>query len=112
MGRLWTRLSPVLGLLLFAAALFVLNREVRHLSLHSLSAAIRGLPASAVALAAVLTAINYIVLTAYDQLAFVYIRRTISKWQVAMASFVGYAIANNVGFALLSGTSARYRFYS
>ena len=29
-----------------------------------------------------------------------------------MASFVGYAIANNVGFALLSGTSARYRFYS
>ena len=34
------------------------------------------------------------------------------RWQIAMASFVGYAIANNVGFALLSGTSARYRFYS
>ena len=52
------------------------------------------------------------ILTGYDQLAFVYIGRTISRWQVAMASFVGYAIANNVGFALLSGTSARYRFYS
>ena len=58
------------------------------------------------------TVLNYIILTGYDQLAFVYIRRPISKWQVAMASFVGYAIANNVGFALLSGTSARYRFYS
>ena len=44
MGRLWTRLSPLLGLLLFAAALWVLNREVRHLSLHSLSDAIRSLP--------------------------------------------------------------------
>jgi phosphatidylglycerol lysyltransferase len=112
MGRLWTRLSPVLGLLLFAAALWVLNREVRHLSLHTLSDAIRSLPRTAVALAAFLTVLNYIILTCYDQLAFVYIRRPTSRWQVAMASFVGYAIANNVGFALLSGTSARYRFYS
>src|SRR5215212_3823649 len=112
MGRLWTRLSPVLGLLLFAAALWVLNREVRHLSLHTLSDAIRSMPRTAVALAAFLTVLNYIILTCYDQLAFVYIRRPTSRWQVAMASFVGYAIANNVGFALLSGTSARYRFYS
>jgi phosphatidylglycerol lysyltransferase len=112
MGRLWTRLSPLLGLLLFAAALWVLNREVRHLSLHGLSAAIRSLPPSAVALAALFTVLNYIILTGYDQLAFVYIRRPTSWWQVSMASFVGYAIANNVGFALLSGTSARYRFYS
>ena len=112
MGRLWTRLSPVLGLLLFAAALWVLNREVRHLSLHTLSDAIRSLPRTAVALAAFLTVLNYIILTCYDQLAFVYIRRPTSRWQVAVASFVGYAVANNVGFALLSGTSARYRFYS
>jgi len=112
MGRLWRRVSPLLGLLLFAAALWVLNREVRHLSLHGLSEAIRALPRSAVALAVTYTAINYVILTGYDQLAFVYIGRAISRWQVAMASFVGYAIANNVGFALLSGTSARYRFYS
>ena len=112
MGRRWTRLSPFVGLLLFAAALWVLNREVRHLSLHSLSESIRSLPRAAVALAALFTVLNYIILTGYDQLAFVYIRRPTSKWQVAMASFVGYAIANNVGFALLSGTSARYRFYS
>ena len=112
MGRLWTRLSPLLGLLLFAAALWVLTREVRHLSIHSVSDAIRGLPAATVALAAVFTVLNYVILTGYDQLAFLYIRRPIAKWQIAMASFVGYAIANNVGFALLSGTSARYRFYS
>ena len=58
------------------------------------------------------TFLNYLILTGYDQLAFLYIRRPIARWQIAMASFVGYAIANNVGFALLSGTSARYRFYS
>jgi phosphatidylglycerol lysyltransferase len=112
MRRFWARLSPFFGLLLFAVALWVLNREVRHLSLHGLSEAIRNLPRSGVALAFVYTTLNYVILTGYDQLAFVYIGRTISRWQVAMASFVGYAIANNVGFALLSGTSARYRFYS
>src|SRR4051794_6667780 len=112
MGRFWTRLSPLVGLLLFAAALWVLNREIRHLSLHELSLAIRSLPPRAVALAALFTVLNYVILTGYDQLAFLYIHRAIAKWQVAMASFVGYAIANNVGFALLSGTSARYRFYS
>ena len=28
------------------------------------------------------------------------------------ASFLSYAISNNVGFAMLSGASVRYRFYS
>ena len=77
-----------------------------------LAAALKQFPASALALAAFYTFLNYLILTGYDQLAFIYIRRPIAKWQIAMASFVGYAIANNVGFALLSGTSARYRFYS
>ena len=77
-----------------------------------LAATMRAMPTQALALAALLTFLNYLILTGYDQLAFVYIRRPIARWQIAMASFVGYAIANNVGFALLSGTSARYRFYS
>lgn len=112
MGRLWHRLSPLVGLLLFAAALWVLSREVRHLSLHGLSDAIRALPASAFLLACTFTVVNYAIMTGYDQMAFIYIQRPMPKWQIAVASFVGYAIANNVGFALLSGTSARYRFYS
>lgn len=112
MGRFWHRLSPLIGLALFAVALWVLGREVRHLSLHGLSQSIRALPSSAVLLAAIFTLLNYAILTGYDQLAFVYIRRRMPKWQITVASFVGYAIANNVGFALLSGTSARYRFYS
>ncbi len=112
MGRLWHRLSPAIGLLLFAAALWVLTREIRHLSWHGLSGAIRAMPAQALLAALGFTVLNYTILTGYDQLAFRYIRRRMPKWQVAVASFVGYAIANNVGFALLSGTSARYRFYS
>ncbi len=108
----WHRLSPLVGLALFAVAILVLGGELRKMPPRELAATMRAMPTSALALAALLTFLNYLILTGYDQLAFVYIRRPIARWQIAMASFVGYAIANNVGFALLSGTSARYRFYS
>ena len=111
-GRWWHRFSPIVGIALFAIAVLVLGGELRKMPPRELAATMRQVPATALVLAAVLTFINYLILTGYDQLAFVYIRRPIARWQIAMASFVGYAIANNVGFALLSGTSARYRFYS
>lgn len=111
-GLWWHRLSPVVGLALFAVALLVLGGELKKMPPRELAATMRSVPPAALALAGLLTFLNYLILTGYDQLAFVYIRRPIARWQIAMASFVGYAIANNVGFALLSGTSARYRFYS
>jgi phosphatidylglycerol lysyltransferase len=111
-GAWWHRLSPVVGLALFAIAVMVLSGELKKMPPRELAATMRSVPPAALALAGVLTFLNYLILTGYDQLAFVYIRRPIARWQIAMASFVGYAIANNVGFALLSGTSARYRFYS
>ena len=62
--------------------------------------------------ALLLTVVNYLALTGYDFLAFRYIGKTLAWWRIAVASFLAYAIANNVGFAMLSGTSVRYRFYT
>ncbi|HUL72468.1 MAG TPA: bifunctional lysylphosphatidylglycerol flippase/synthetase MprF [Vicinamibacterales bacterium] len=112
MGASRLRLAPVLGAILFVAALFVLREELRGLTLADLSSSFARLPNAALALALLLTAVNYTVLTGYDQLAFIYLGRAFPRWQISMASFVGYAIANNFGFAVLSGTAARYRFYS
>ena len=39
-------------------------------------------------------------------------RTPASPARVAGASFIAYAVANNVGFAMLSGASVRYRFYT
>lgn len=112
MGAPRLRLAPVVGAILFLAALYVLHLELKELTFDDVVASVRRLPHAAVALALLLTAVNYAVLTGYDQLAFLYVGRAIPRWQITMASFVGYAIANSVGFAVLSGTAARYRFYS
>ena len=59
-----------------------------------------------------LTALNYAALTGYDLLAFAYIGKALPRARIALASFLAYAISNNVGFAMLSGASVRYRFYT
>ena len=95
------RLLPViLGLLLFGFALHVLRAELHAVSWHDLTIDIRELPPSRFLLAVGLTWINYAVLTGYDFRAFAYIDRRPPRVNVALASFLSYAISNNVGFAL------------
>jgi phosphatidylglycerol lysyltransferase len=108
--RAWV--MPLIGAALFIASILVLHGELQAVRYREVSAAFRSLPRGRVLLAFLLTVLNYLVLTGYDQLAFRFIGRTISRWRVALASFVGYAISNNVGWSILSGTSVRYRFYS
>src|ERR1044071_6421235 len=108
----WRRLGPFVGLLLFGVALFYLWSELRALSLARIGRTVQAMPLSHVGLAIALTLVNYAVLTGIDQLAFISLSRRFPRWQIGLASFIGYAISNNLGFALLSGASARYRFYS
>ena len=112
MGGPWRRLGPLIGLALFIVALLYLWTELRALSPAQIGRTMQAMPLSQVGLAIALTLVNYAVLTGYDQLAFIYLNRHFPRWQIGLASFVGYAISNNLGFALLSGASARYRFYS
>lgn len=110
--RLLRWVSPAVGLALFAAAVWVLHHSLREVSYREVRAAIHGLPASALLLAVLATAGNYAVLCGFDLLAFRYVGKRLTEWKVAVTSFIGYAVANNVGFAIISGTSVRYRFYS
>lgn len=107
------RWAPALvGLVLLGAAGFVLQRELRDVSYREVRATLAALPAMSLWISLVVCAANYAVLTGFDMLAFHYVGRRVAPWKVAVASFTGYAISNSVGFAILSGTSVRYRFYS
>jgi len=110
--RLRHTIPLVIGLVLFLAALEVLRIELRTVSWHELTVDLLGTPPSQLALALVLTALNYAALTGYDLLAFAYIGKTLPRARIALASFLAYAISNNVGFAMFSGASVRYRFYT
>ena len=90
----------------------MLRRELSQFHLYDIVLAIRAIPATKVALAVLLTALNYAVLTFYDMLGFRYIGKTLSRARIAATSFIAYAFSNNLGFMALSGSAVRYRLYS
>ena len=105
-------IPPLLGLLLFGGALFILRRELDAFTYHALAADLLALPVLQVVVALVLTLANYGVLTGYDFLAFAYVRKQVPALRLAAASFVAYAVSNSAGFAMLSGAAVRLRFCS
>ncbi len=110
--RLSQTLWPALGIILFSLALFILHRELRHYTYHDLLIHFRALPAGIIYLASALTVLNFIVLTGYDTLAVHYIRHPLPYAKSAFTSFVGYAMSQGLGFAILTGGSIRFRLYS
>lgn len=105
-------LPALIGLALFFVALEVLRVELRSVSWPELVNDVLGVPRQRLALAVLLTILNYAVLTGYDLVAFLYIGKAMPRARVVLTSFLAYAIANNIGLGLLSGASVRYRFYT
>jgi phosphatidylglycerol lysyltransferase len=106
------RLAPLLSVAVFGLALWVLHRELAHLHWHDLSRQLHALPMPALVAAVILTIVSYLVLTGYDRLALSYIGRRLGTARPALASFLGYAISQNVGMTLISGAPIRFRLYS
>ncbi|MBI3607414.1 MAG: bifunctional lysylphosphatidylglycerol flippase/synthetase MprF [Nitrospirae bacterium] len=110
--RILTSLAPLIGLLLFGVALWVLHRALAAYHYHDIVSRLADLPPGQLLLAAALTALSYLVLTGYDALAVRYVGRPLRYGRIALASFIGYAFSHNVGHSLISGGSVRFRLYS
>jgi phosphatidylglycerol lysyltransferase len=110
--RILRHLIPAIGAALFCASIVIVARELERVGFAGLTGALRAMPIGALGAAVALTIVNYAILTMQDQLAVSYAAVAVPRRQVALASFIAYAVSNSVGFAMLSGTTARYRFYS
>ena len=110
--RLRSALPALSSLVLFIVALEVLRHELRTVSWHALLADVLGTPPLQLAAAVFFTILNYAVYTGYDFIALASIKHPLSRRRVVTTSLLAYAIASNVGFAMLSGASVRYRFYT
>ncbi|MBL9070737.1 MAG: bifunctional lysylphosphatidylglycerol flippase/synthetase MprF [Sphingopyxis sp.] len=111
-GRANGRLLSILAALIVAAlgfsALFGLLHSVRP---HAIRKAFDALSVAQVAGALGLTATSYLLLTLYDSFALRVIGRSLPWRTAALASFTSYTLSHNLGLALLTGGSARYRVY-
>ena len=116
MRRLWPFLrrhgATLFGLLLLLGAIWVVQREFRNLSFADVRAAMLAIPLSALWLAGGLTVTAFAVLGLYDWLGARYAGRPSSFGRALFASFCGYTLAHNIGFAAVSGAAVRYRLYS
>jgi uncharacterized membrane protein YbhN (UPF0104 family) len=110
--RLFRVLGSLFGLLLFAAALWILHRQLRAHSLHDILRTLRELPFRQVLLCLALTCLNYFMMTGYDFLAVRYLGRGLHYRKIATASFISFAFSVNMGLGTVAGGSVRYRLYS
>ena len=105
-------ITSIIALAVFVMAIFVLRHEARGHSMQDVIIALGQLSRLRLALAFCLTTAYYIVLTTYDALAFRFIKHKLPYLDVALASFIGHAFSNSLGFAPITSGSLRFRIYS
>ena len=97
---------------MFVVAVIVLYEVLKRYSLDQLVSHFADLTWGEIARAGILTVLGYFVLTFYDVLALQHVHRHVPYRKVALASFIGFAFAHNMGMAPLTGGSVRLRIYS
>src|SRR6201997_573279 len=110
--RLAKHLPAMLGLALLVGAIYVVQREFRHLQLKDIGTALESIPHAALVFSFSWTILSYFILTFYDRLGTIYAGHKVSYGRVAFASFCAYALSHNLGFAAVSGAAVRYRLYA
>ncbi len=111
--KTWVRHLPaVLGVALLVGAIYVVQREFRHLRLKDIGEALAAIPVHSLVFSATWTILSYFILTFYDRLGTIYAGHKVSYGRVAFASFCAYALSHNLGFAAVSGAAVRYRLYA
>ncbi|WP_166940684.1 bifunctional lysylphosphatidylglycerol flippase/synthetase MprF [Sphingopyxis panaciterrae] len=110
-GRHRQLLSIGAALLVAMLGLTALSKLLHSVRPHQIRHAFDALSAGQVAAALLLTAASYLMLTLYDRFALRVIGRGLPWRTYALASFTSYTLSHNLGLALLTGGSARYRIY-
>ena len=113
MKALLARLAgPVIGLVLFVGALWVLHQALTEYRYRDVIGYFHHLPYLQLFAALVGTALSYLVTTGYDWLALRYVHRPLPWRKVSFAALLSYAFSNSVGLSVLTSGSLRFRLYS
>lgn len=104
--------GPLLGLGLLVAALWVLRQEFGAHSLREVGLALAALPVSRLSLSLLAAGLGYAALSGQDLLALRALDLRLPAGKAALAGFTGFAFANSLPFAVVTGGAVRARFYA
>ena len=110
--KFFNKLVSWLGLFFFALAAFMIYRQLSKYTLQEIANAILAVPNKNILYACIASIIGYMALSSYDYLALKYIRCKLENWKWIFAGFIGFAVSNNAGHAIVSGGAIRYRLYT
>jgi uncharacterized membrane protein YbhN (UPF0104 family) len=104
-------LSPLIGLAVMAAAVWVLIRILRKVELNDVYAGLSAMSIGSVLGSLALVALSYICLIGYDFMSLEHLGKRVSLAAVTVGGFVSFALANTLGFVLITAGGVRYRVY-
>jgi glycosyltransferase 2 family protein len=110
--KLQLNFSTLFGLSLLVLSLWAIANELHEYNYRDILNSLAAIPKSRLSWAIWLTALGYLVMIGYDILGFSYINRSLNWNKIALTNFVSSAFSNTIGFALLTGSAIRYRFYA
>ena len=100
------------GVAFFIMAVTAIYSQLAKYSPAEIEDAMLSIPGENLLYALASCAVGYVVLALYDRLALRYVGRTLAVWKWMLAGFLGFAISNNAGTAVVSGAAIRYRLYT
>lgn len=110
--RLISKIISWAGLFFFGLAAYMIYNQLSKYNLEDLKNALLSIPFKNLALACLASFIGYIALSSYDYLALKYIKHKMAAWKWIFAGFIGFAVSNNAGHAIVSGGAIRFRLYT
>ncbi|MGJ5675917.1 MAG: lysylphosphatidylglycerol synthase domain-containing protein [Nostochopsis sp.] len=105
-------LSSLFGFLLLALSLWAISNELRQYNYRDVLNNLAAIPQNLLIASIGLTTFGYSAIALYDVLGFRYIGFSLNWKKIVFTNFISSVFSNTIGFALLTGSAIRYRFYS
>ena len=110
--RIAAAVGPLIGVVLFGAAAWILEHELRSFHYGDVMAHLAAIPRSGLLIGLALSGASYLCLTGYDVLALRSTGVRMPYSRIGLASFVAYVFSHNLGLSFLGGSAVRYRMYT
>lgn len=112
MKKVLKKLAPFISIIFFGFALWFLDHQLQQYNLSEISQQLAEIPNRYILASLFLSFLSYLLLTTYDAMGVTYIDEELETAKIIRAGYVGYAFSHNIGLALITGGSIRYRIYS